>query len=160
MSVAAGDQPQDLPCGVIDQNWLDELNRVRTLYFQCLIEQQANISGLQTDLTQLNNDLPTIICNEIASRVFTDTRSGTGSLSITLPAGGTWQVFAFGIGNEDNTSGSNTVSGGLNTLQWDDGDDNLAVTASGAFAGGTVLSPSASLVRGVFSVFAIRTDCL
>ena len=51
------------------------------------------------------NAVRSIACQEIASRVFTGVSSGIGTQSVTLPAGGSWDVQVVALGTEASNGG-------------------------------------------------------
>ena len=103
----------------------------------------------------LIQDLPNIICNYMADRVFSgQSQNGT----ITLPSGGTWHV----IGTGGGVAGGFASSGGLYIGgEMDDDDDTYVGVVGGLYAGGTVFDFGAigGVSNYVHSVFAIRIDC-
>lgn len=160
MSISVNDQPQRLPCGVIDQYWLDQLNDYRDLVFECLIEFGADITQLQQDFNQLVTGLPSIICNEISPRFFESSVMGSSTLSVTLPSGGTWCYTAnvFGV-NDDGSleSGSN-----INYYFFDTAseDEILFGGSTGLIAGGQTISINQpNFDQTMLQVKAYRTDC-
>lgn len=160
MSISANDQPQPLPCGVIDEAWLSQLNDYRELVFQCLIEIGADITQLSQDLSELKSNLPSIICNEVSPRFFESSVMGTSSLSITLPAGGTWCYTAnvFGV----NDDGSLENGSNINYYFFDTAseDEILFGGSTGLIAGGQTISINqANFDQTMLQVKAYRTDC-
>ena len=103
-------------------------------------------------------------CDFYTNRVFSQTVSGLGgTLSVQLPAVGSWDYTTTLIGAADATF--NAVSGGffqpLAPREKDpDGDVNYGGSSAGNAAGGTVFDatqPGDGF--GTLSVFAIRVDC-
>lgn len=153
MSFEAADQPQDLPCGVIDQAWLDQLNAFRSKTFECVLD-------LQTALEGLIQDLPSIICNEVSPRFFQGQSSGTNSASVTLPAGGTWCYTAnvFGINDDGVLVNGNNIR----YFFFDTGSDDeiLFGGSTGVRAGGQTISINqANFDNVMLQVKAYRVDC-
>ena len=160
MTISANDQPQPLPCGVIDQAWLDQLNDYRDTVFQCLINTGSDITELRQDLNQLIADLPSIICNEVSPRFFESSVVSSSNLSITLPSGGTWCYTAnvFGI----NDDGSLENGSNINYYFFDTGsnDEILFGGSTGLIAGGQTISINlGSFDQAMLQVKAYRTDC-
>ncbi len=150
MSFEAADQPQDLPCGVIDQSWLDQLNSFRSKTFECVLDLQSSVEGLI-------QDLPDLFCSYLAPRIFVGESAQVNTASVTLPAGGTWLTHVTVLGTEAPNLGYFT--NGITLIDSDD--DMRLATGARAYAGGTTLSAIAenSSEEITMSVMAIRVDC-
>ena len=157
MSLSSANIPQPLPCEGIDQAWLDQLNGYLLNYFNCILANQTAIAGLI-------QDLPSIICNEVSPRHFSGTDSGTGgTLSVSLPSGGSWDYIAVLNGSAD--AEFSAISGGFfqSLAPREDNPDNDVTyggSSAGNVAGGFVfdaVQPSDGF--GTLSVFAYRVDC-
>ena len=160
MSISANDQPQPLPCGVIDEAWLAQLNDYRELVFQCLIETGADITSLTDRLDQLIIDLPSIICNEVSPRFFESSVRGTSALSITLPSGGTWCYTANVFGINDDGALVNGTNISYYFFDTGSNDEILFGGSTGLIAGGQTISINqANFDNSMLQVKAYRTDC-
>lgn len=175
MTITANDAPEDLVCGPIDQDFLDNLNGYRNFVFQQLLGIQNTLAGFQQDtldainaalagfaqqLNQIREDLPEIACNEISPRfVFINAIKTGASASITLPSGGSYVgIFSVNLAEEGvSLFGKNWIYGEGNT-----DDDRMACgSKTGVFSGGHTesISVSAGGFKGSFTFFGYRNDC-
>lgn len=157
MTVAANPPPL-LPCGPIDQAWIDIINDWRTEVHGCLLD-------LETAQTGLISDLPDIICNFWSPRFFSGQNSHsdgqTGTVDVTIPSGGTWIVFrsiVVAAADGGNISQSQT---NINYIFLNDPDNTCVGSTSSILAGGSTVGytiPNNDTL-GQISVFAVRIDC-
>ena len=159
MTLSSTNIPTPLLCGPINQQWLDQLNGYILDYFYCILNNQSETIGNANLIDQLISDLPSIICNEISPRFFQQSiTSSSGTLSISLPAGGTYIYVLNYNGAQDGI----TAAGNSWIIETDDNDQSYNGNTSGLAAGGTVFSVNQSSINdplGSLSVFAFRIDC-
>lgn len=155
MSITASNLPQSLPCGVIDQQWLNQLNDYRMQSALCILANQGEIQGLR-------DELPSIICNYMTPRLFAQTVRVTenSSMTINIPTGGTWTVMIVVDGAEGNPPQSGTFFPFVYGASDTDDDREFGGSSVSTFAGGTPITITAPNNHGAsMSVFAFRTDC-
>lgn len=153
MAITIEDQPPIIGCGVANQGFLDLLNDERQNTFECLVDLTLRLEALIADL-------PSIICNEVSPRFFQSSVSGTNTVSVTLPTGGTWCYITnvFGINDDGSlSSGSNTRHFFFDTGS---NDEILFGGQTGIAAGGQVISANQpNFDQMMMQVKAYRIDC-
>jgi len=129
-----------------------------TTFGTLLTENQSFTDALAIEQNFVNALWAGPFCNIFANRFYSATDDGTGSVSLTLPAGGTYRGNVIVLGNEANNRAL-FINGDTIT---DSDDDNRMAIRAGDFAGGTTLTISSS--EGgeelVMTFFGVRVDCL
>lgn len=127
--------------------------------------QITDLAGRPWDCSRNDNvalAIQDIICGFVSNFVFAETRQGSGTLSITLPAGSSWCVFATYIGGGNGPPYTfGTSAGSSIPVLFFDQDENMASGNNAAvFAGGTTFPVAqTSGVSGLLSVKAFNLDC-
>lgn len=161
---AQNDMGQGIMCGQPINP--DGINFALHKYSSCLKGELQNfvaLSGIAYDPdnpTNLADAFSDIFCTWLSSFTFQQTVTGTSSVSVSLPAGGSWCWMATVHGiNDDGSSSSN---GGMNWFFFDTGSDDEIMfgSGSGINAGGFIVSATQNNFDNMLmTVKAFNMDC-
>lgn len=163
---AQNDVGQGLICG--EPVHVDGLNFALSKYSRCLQEELKSVTSLAgiaydpNNPDNIANAISAIICDFVSGFTFFGKDQGSGTLSVTLPAGSSWCVIANYIGGGSNppyTFGTNAGST-VPVLFLSGGENTAGGNNAGVFAGGTTFTvPQTASVNGLLSVKAFNLDC-
>lgn len=173
MTLLASDFPPSLPCGEIDQDWINLVTDWRARSYSEIVSIQNELSSFRQtilddiesfrneiglELSSIRADLPRIAYNEINPRFYAASVIKVGTTaSITLPSGGTYYgQFTVNMAED----GINILGKDYLISEGNEERDRVIIgTKTGSFPGGFIETISdGDDLKGTISFFGFRRD--